>query len=98
MTETVEEPLPLVKMCEILKISRRQLERLFKRYTQQSPIQFYYSLRLEKAHALLNETNMSITEIATATGFNSVSHLSRQFKAKYNISPTSFRKGWHLNT
>ena len=30
MTETVEEPLPLVKMCEILKISRRQLERLFK--------------------------------------------------------------------
>ncbi len=98
MTETVEEPLPLVKICEILKISRRQLERLFKRYTQQSPIQFYYSLRLEKAHALLVETNMSITEIATATGFNSASHLSRQFKAKYNISPTSFRKGWHLNT
>ena len=97
MTETVEDPLPLVKMCEILKISRRQLERLFKRYTQQSPIQFYYSLRLERAHALLNETNMSITEIATATGFNSASHLSRQFKAKYNISPTSFRKGWHLN-
>ena len=96
MTETVEDPLPLFKMCEILKISRRQLERLFKRYTQQSPIQFYYSLRLERAHALLNETNMSITEIATATGFNSASHLSRQFKAKYNISPTSFRKGWHL--
>ena len=97
MTETVEDPLPLVKICEILEISRRQLERLFKRYTQQSPIQFYYSLRLERAHALLNETNMSITEIATATGFNSASHLSRQFKAKYNISPTSFRKGWHLN-
>ena len=97
MTETVEDPLPLVKMCEILEISRRQLERLFKRYTQQSPIQFYYSLRLERAHALLNETNMSITEIAMATGFNSASHLSRQFKAKYNISPTSFRKGWHLN-
>ena len=97
MTETVEDPLPLVEMCKILEISRRQLERLFKRYTQQSPIKFYYSLRLERAHALLNETNMSITEIATATGFNSASHLSRQFKAKYNISPTSFRKGWHLN-
>ena len=97
MTETLEDPLPLVKICEILEISRRQLERLFKRYTLQSPIQFYYSLRLERAHALLNETNMSITEIATATGFNSTSHLSRQFKAKYNISPTSFRKGWHLN-
>ena len=58
MTETVEDPLPLVKMCEILEISRHQLGRQFKRYTQQSPIKFYYSLRLERAHALLNETNM----------------------------------------
>ena len=59
--------------------------------------EIYYSLRLERAHALLNETNMPITEIAAAIGFKSASHLSRQFKAKYNISPTSFRKGWRLN-
>ena len=98
MESNLEEPLTLNEVSDYVGVSRRQLERLFKRYTQQSPIQFYYSLRLEKAHALLNETNMSVTEIATATGFNSVSHLSRQFKAKYNISPTSFRKGWHLNT
>jgi AraC family carnitine catabolism transcriptional activator len=94
MTQTVEEPLPLLDLCETLDISRRQLERLFKKYTHQSPTQFYYGLRLERAHALLNETNMTITEIAAATGFNSTSHLARQFRTKYGVSPNSFRKAW----
>lgn len=94
MTETVEEPLPLLDLCATLDISRRQLERLFKKYTGQSPTQFYYGLRLERVHALLNETEMTITQIATATGFNSTSHLARQFKAKYGVPPNSFRKGW----
>ena len=94
MTQTVEDPLPLLDLCDTLDISRRQLERLFKKYTHQSPTQFYYGLRLERAHALLNETNMTITEIAAATGFNSTSHLARQFRGKYGVSPNSFRKAW----
>lgn len=97
MTETVEDPLPLLDLCETLHISRRQLERLFKKYTGQSPTQFYYSLRLERVHALLNETDMTVTQIAIATGFNSTSHLARQFRSKYGVSPNSFRKGWSSN-
>lgn len=94
MNETVEDPLPLLELCATLEISRRQLERLFKKYTQQSPTKFYYSLRLERAHGLLNETNLPITEIAMATGFNSTSHLARHFKGKFGVSPMAFRKGW----
>ncbi len=94
MSQTVEEPLPLLELCATLDISRRQLERLFKKYTHQSPTQFYYGLRLERAHALMNETDMTITEIAAATGFNSTSHLARQFRTKYGVSPNSFRKAW----
>ena len=94
MNETVEDPLPLLELCATLQISRRQLERLFKKYTHQSPTQFYYGLRLERAHGLLNETNLPITEIAMATGFNSTSHLARHFRAKFGVSPKAFRKGW----
>ncbi len=97
MTETVEDPLALLELCKVLDISRRQLERLFKKYTGQSPTQFYYSLRLERVHALLNETDMTITQIAIATGFNSTSHLARQFRSKYGVSPNTFRKGWSTN-
>lgn len=94
MSQTVEEPLPLLELCDTLGISRRQLERLFKKYTHQSPTQFYYGLRLERAHALLNETNLTITEIAAATGFNSTSHLARQYRSKYGVPPNAFRKAW----
>jgi transcriptional regulator GlxA family with amidase domain len=94
MSQTVEEPLPLLELCDTLGISRRQLERLFKKYTHQSPTQSYYGLRLERAHALLNETNLTITEIAAATGFNSTSHLARQYRSKYGVPPNAFRKAW----
>lgn len=94
MSETVEDPMGMTELCETLDISRRQLERLFKRYVNQSPTQFYYDLRVSRAHALLNETNMSVTQIAMATGFNSTTHLARQFKSKFGVSPHVFRKGW----
>ena len=94
MQHTVEDPMPLLDLCATLDISRRQLERLFKKYTAQSPTQFYYTLKLERAHALLSETDMSITQITAATGFNSTSHLARQFKAKYGVAPRDMRKGW----
>jgi transcriptional regulator GlxA family with amidase domain len=94
MQQTVEDPMPLLELCATLDISRRQLERLFKKYTAQSPTQFYYTLKLERAHALLSETDMSITQITAATGFNSTSHLARQFKSKYGFAPRDMRKGW----
>lgn len=46
------------------------------------------------AFALMNETSMSVTEIALASGFNSATHFSRQFKRKFGASPHFFRKGW----
>ena len=51
-------------------------------------------VQLERAHALLSETDMSITQITAATGFNSTSHLARQFKSKYGFAPRYMRKGW----
>jgi transcriptional regulator GlxA family with amidase domain len=51
-------------------------------------------MRLSHAFALMNETSMSVTEIALASGFNSSTHFSRQFKRKFGASPHFFRKGW----
>lgn len=94
MTDRLEDPLQIEDICDQLDVSRRQLERLFKKYTNVSPSRFYYDLRISRAHALLNETNMSVTEIAAATGFNSTDHLSVQFRKKFGVSPKAFRKGW----
>lgn len=94
MQDAIENPLSIAELCEELGISRRQLERLFSKYLNQSPVQVYFDMRLNHANALMNETSMSVTEIALASGFNNATHFSRQFKRRFGTSPHLFRKGW----
>ena len=94
MSENLEIPLGMAEISDAADISRRQLERLFTRYVGQTPAQFYLDLRVARAHALLNETAMSIGEIAVATGFNSTSQLALRFRRRYGKSPGAFRKSW----
>ncbi|MBT3139549.1 GlxA family transcriptional regulator [Phaeobacter gallaeciensis] len=94
MQSELETPLTNTDLCDRLGISRRQLERLFKRYLGQGPMAYYLDLRISRAFTFLNETNMTVAEISIATGFANTSHLSRQFRAKYGDSPHSYRKAW----
>ena len=94
MEENLEEPVDISELADHVQTSRRQLERLFKKYVLMTPNQFYFDLRVSRAHALLNETNLPVTEIAMATGFNSTAQLAKRFKAKYGTSPQAFRKAW----
>ncbi|WP_107495602.1 GlxA family transcriptional regulator [Thalassobius sp. I31.1] len=94
MQATVEEPEDIAGIADHVGISRRQLERLFKSYVGTSPVQYYIDLRVARAHALLNETSLSVTEIAAATGFNSATQLALRFRKRYGQSPGAFRKSW----
>jgi transcriptional regulator GlxA family with amidase domain len=94
MQGNIEEPMELSEIASRVMISKRQLERLFKKYIGRSPSQFYLDLRISQAHALLNETTLSATEIATATGFNSSANFFITFRKKYGASPNAYRKSW----
>ncbi|WP_298934772.1 GlxA family transcriptional regulator [uncultured Ruegeria sp.] len=94
MHENLEEPLDISEITEAVDISRRQLERLFQKYVGTSPTQYYIELRVARAYALLNETEMTVSEIAAATGFGSATQLTVRFKKRYGEAPTSFRRGW----
>ncbi|AOZ90890.1 helix-turn-helix domain-containing protein [Paenibacillus crassostreae] len=72
-------------------ISVRHLNRLFRAYYLTTPIAYLQRLRLERACTLLNQTNLSITEISYECGFNDSNYLTRQFKKTYGMSPKSFR-------
>lgn len=55
--------------------------------------EFIRSLRLEHACGLLLERpDMTISEVATASGFSNLNVFSRYFKAKYMMTPTDFRQ------
>ena len=94
MKENLEYPIPIDTLSSNVGLSRRQLERLFKRYLSESPSEIYMGLRVARAYALLSETDLSITEISMATGFTHPNQLSIRFRKRYDISPHSLRKAW----
>ncbi|MEM8957690.1 MAG: GlxA family transcriptional regulator [Pseudomonadota bacterium] len=87
MSTQFEDPLSLAEVAESAGISARQLERLFAKYLSQTPKKFYLQQRLENARALLQQTNMTVTEVALASGFTNASHFSRCYKRHFGKTP-----------
>lgn len=92
MEATVEHPLSRRAMAHLVALSPRHLDRLFAEQLKSGFLETYRRLRLDHAHKLLEQSPMSISEIAFATGFSSASHFSRAFKARFGIQPKRFRK------
>jgi YesN/AraC family two-component response regulator len=60
--------------------------------TGETPVEYIRSLKLNKAAALLENSDMKIAEIGYAVGFATPNYFTRAFKAKYNISPSEYLK------
>lgn len=91
MEQSIETPTSPAIIAEELGISTRQLERLFGRYLNSSPKQYFMEMRLQRAQNLLVQSEQSITEIAMACGFQSTSHFSKVYRAHFNRTPVSQR-------
>ncbi len=87
MERHIEEPIPPAELAQDVDMSTRQLERLFRRYLNRSPKRYYMELRLERARNLLMQTDMSVINVALATGFTSPSHFSKCYRAHYSTTP-----------
>lgn len=92
MESNVEQPLATSELAEMVNVSNRQLERLFRSYLQTTPTLYYQQLRLKAGYDLLKQTTMSVLEVASATGFSSSDYFSRRFRAQFGLSPTAARK------
>lgn len=73
-------------------INKHYLCRVFSKALGISPIRYVNNLRLEKTKDLLVESELSITEISEAVGFNSIHYLSRFFTHKEGIAPIDYRQ------
>lgn len=92
MEEHLCDLLPSEALAAKVGITRRQLERLFREHLDDSPSNFYLRLRLDRARRLLQQTDMSIMEVCTACGFESASHFSRTYRARFGASPSRDRE------
>ena len=88
MDNNIEDPLTPDEIADLVGLSTRQLERLFQQNLNTSPKRHYMTMRLDKARDLLRQTTLSITEVASACGFKSVSHFSRSYRRAFGVSPS----------
>ncbi len=92
MEKALEEPLDCEAIASEVGLSRRQLERQFKHQTGLSPLKYYITLRLARAHNLLQQTQMSVAQVAACSGFGSLEHFSRTYRARFGCPPSEDRR------
>jgi transcriptional regulator GlxA family with amidase domain len=92
MEENIEKPLSLENIAKATGLSRRQIERLFKRDLNCVPKRYYLEMRLRRARELLLQTAMPIMDITAACGFQSPPHFSKCYRSQYGYPPSAERK------
>ncbi len=91
MENHLGDPLTLPQLAELVSISERQINRVFRNSLGKSTMAYYRDLRTEKARNLLKNSSLKVSEIAEATGFSNPSHLTVAFAQKYGCSPSRYR-------
>ena len=77
-------------ICQEIGVSRTNLYRKMKNVTDLSPIELIRDKRLDAAAHLLQNSDLSIFDIAVRTGFNSQAYFSKCFKAVYGCAPSEY--------
>jgi signal transduction histidine kinase/ligand-binding sensor domain-containing protein/DNA-binding response OmpR family regulator len=71
-------------------MSRSSLYSKLVELSGQTPVEFIRSVKLDKAAALLEKSDMTIAQIAYSVGFSTPNYFSRSFKEKFNMLPSEY--------
>ncbi len=92
LPKSLQQQWTIETMAETLEISVPHFQRIFKENVGTPPMTYLHDLRLEKARELLETTFKNISEIRYEVGIRSNSHFTRDFKEKFGLTPTEYRK------
>lgn len=87
-----EQKISLEQIAYAGNISKSTCLTLFKKYINDTPINYLIGYRLQKSAALLKETDMTISEISAKVGFTSESYFTESFRKKFGSIPSKYRK------
>ena len=93
LDQNFTSPITLDSLSETVYIIKHYLSHLFKEQTGVSPIKYLTSKRMEKACELLSETELPVSEVSKAVGYENPLYFSQVFKRIYGISPVKYRMG-----
>jgi AraC-like DNA-binding protein len=85
------EPLDVPALARAAKLSPAHFSREFRRAFGETPHQYLLTRRLERAAALLRNTDRSVADICLMVGLRSVGSFTTSFGRIYGLSPTAYR-------
>ncbi|MVO15672.1 GlxA family transcriptional regulator [Parasedimentitalea huanghaiensis] len=92
MESSLDEPLPLSYIAESLGTSPRSLQQQFRLRLNTTPQDHYLQLRMAEARRLVTDTNLSLMDVALATGFTSQSTFARAFRTAHGSTARDLRQ------
>jgi AraC-like DNA-binding protein len=91
MLRHLDESLQVATLAAQANISASHFFALFKRQTGCAPIDCFIRLRMQHACRLLDETVMSVKEVAATLGYDDPFYFSRIFKSVNHVAPSEYR-------
>jgi AraC-like DNA-binding protein len=89
-----DKPLDVAALARVALTSEAHFIRTFKDTFGETPHRYLQRRRLERAMALLRETERPVSEICLDVGFTSLGSFSRTFSHVIGMSPTAYREAW----
>ena len=91
--ENYDHKILLEEIAEAASVSSRECIRCFQDCIHKTPFDYVQYYRIRQAEKLLTETDLSVTEIAYATGFSGSAYFGKVFKNLTGKTPGNYRKG-----
>lgn len=91
MMRHLDEPLQVATLAAQVNVSPSHFFVLFKRQIGCAPIDYFIRLRMQHACRLLDETVMSVKEVAATLGYDDPFYFSRIFKSVNHVAPSEYR-------
>jgi signal transduction histidine kinase/AraC-like DNA-binding protein/CheY-like chemotaxis protein len=91
------EPLSREHLARELAVSDNYLTNCFQKELGISPLTYINRYRVRQARGMLESGKDSITEVALAVGFSSLTYFARIFQREVGVSPSAYRRGLRRN-
>jgi len=89
--QNYHQSIRMKQLTEVTNVSESQLNRMYQKTFQLSPMERVTAIRMEQAAQLLRNPSQSVTNVALQVGYQSMSAFLQQFKKKYGVSPKEYQ-------
>jgi AraC-like DNA-binding protein/CheY-like chemotaxis protein len=93
----IDKKLEIQELSNLTKWSHHHFIKTFTKYVNQTPYQYILKKKMDKAKAIISESDISLTDIASDLGFSSYSNFCNAFKKETGKTPDIFRKLYYMN-